>query len=198
MTKVRQPGDNLYGFVTSKISINDTTGVITYAEPVSIPYARTLGYDEGAKAATMWGDGKPAFVKRKRGDIEINLEVGALSMEQEAEYFGATKDGVTGFITENLDDVPAYHALGWVEELANGKTRVFWALWGVFQPVGEEYETYQGDVAFKARKMKYVGQPRPIDGKLRIKADENEIPAGKDLDTFFTSATLNDSLPTQA
>lgn len=195
MPNVVNPSTGLRGFVMSQITVDPVTSVPTYGEVESIPYARTLGYDEGVKSGSLWGDGKPAFIKRKRGDQEIELEVAGLSMEQESSMFGATKDGVTGIVTESVDDTPPWYALGWVEELPDDTIRVHWALWGEFEPAGEEYETYQGEVSFKTRKVKYKGMPRPIDGKLRIKADENELPAGAVLDTFFAAATLNATVP---
>jgi phi13 family phage major tail protein len=179
----------------SKVTVDGITGVPTYGTVESIPFARQLGYEEGVKSGSLWGDGKPAFIKRKRGDQEVELEVAGLSMTQESAMFGATTDPLTGIVTEAVDDTPPWYALGWIEELPDDSIRAHWALWGEFEPAGEEYETYQGEVSFKTRKVKYKGMPRPIDGKLRIKADENEIPGGATLDEFFTAATLNASLP---
>lgn len=197
MAQVVQPGTSLRDFVMSKITVDPVTGRPAYGEPERIPYARTLGYDEGVKTATQWGDGKPVFIKRKRGDVEINLEVAGLSMEQEASMFGAAKDPVTGVVTENVNDTPPWYALGWIEELADDHIRGYWCLLGEFEPAGEEYETYQGEISFKARKVKFKGIPRPIDGALRLKADENELPSGASLENFFTAATLNGSLPAE-
>lgn len=197
MPNVVNPSTGLRGFVMSQISVDPTTSVPTYGEVESIPFARQLGYDEGVKSGSLWGDGKAAFIKRKRGDQEVELEVAGLSMEQEASMFGATKDEVTGIVTESVDDTPPWYALGWIEELPDDTIRAHFALWGEFEPAGEEYETYQGEVTFKTRKVKFKGMPRPIDGKLRIKADENELPAGATLDTFFSAATLNATVPAQ-
>jgi|GEM_PF-1682881 len=194
MPNVVNPGTGLRGFVMSKITVDPVTNVPTYDPVESIPYARALNYDEGVKSGSLWGDGKPAFIKRKRGDQEIELEVAGLSMAQEAAMFGATTDATTGYVTESVDDTPPWFALGWIEELPDDTIRCYWALWGEFEPSGEEYETYQGEIAFKTRKVKFKGMPRPIDGKLRLKADENELNGGT-LDTFFSDATLNATLP---
>lgn len=189
------PGYDLRNFVYSKITIAEETGFITYGTPISLPWARKLSRSAELLQAEKWGDGQRVVIFKKRGKTELDMEVAGLDYALEADLLGSTQDATSKYITENEDDTQPFVALGYAEYLADGRKKVYWELWGSFEPAGEEYETFQGDIALRSRQMKYTGIARPCDRNYRLLMDEDALPDGDTLDDFFTSATLMSTVP---
>ncbi len=191
------PGYNLKNCVAFPITVDAEDGYISYGAPIEIPYARKLSRGGEMKKGEFWGDGKLLVRKKKRGPATLDMEFAGLDMDTEAAIFGETKDATSGIVTEGEDDQAPLYAFGYVDELADETEKVFIELWGSFEPTSEEYETYQGEIAMRARTVRFDGQPRPCDKKNRIKASESHLPDGVDLDEFFTAATLMATLPAE-
>lgn len=192
---MEQPGFDFKDIVYSKITIAAETGYISYGTPVSLPGARKLSRSSEPKAAEMWGDGVMMVKKTKRGPTVLDLELVGLTLAHEADMFGETQNSTTKYVEEHEDDEAPLCAIGYKEILADGREKCYWEYWGRFEPTSEEYETFQGEVALRARTARWSGMARPCDKKFRLKADEDDLATGADLDEFFTATTLMAHVP---
>lgn len=191
------PGYGLKNFVVSILTIDSATGYYSYGTPKELPGARKLGRQPEVKKGKFWGDDEPMINTRKRGDTPIDLEVLGWDIATEALLLGENQDATTKYVEEGQDDTAPYCALGYTETLADGRVKVYWEYFGSFEATSDEYETFQGEETFRARKLRYTGEARPCDKKHRLKMDEDALPDGANLDSFFTAATLMDTVPAE-
>jgi phi13 family phage major tail protein len=165
--------------------VNEDTN--TYGSVVSIAPAITAKIKPKVNTAILYGDNMAVDTATALGEIEVELEITALSQEIVADLLGHSINSTTGVITYDKDDIAPYIALGFKSKKANGKFRSVWLLKGKFEEVEEEYATTEDKPKFQTPKIKATFVIR-ADGLWKYTADEDagSSPVSTFLDTVYS------------
>ena len=164
--------------------ITETGGVITYAAPRKIAEAITANITPNVESAVLYGDDRAVETEETLADIDVEINVTDLSVEDYAFLLGATVDA-NGGVTDSINNVAPYVALGFEIPLTRGGKRMYWYYKGKFQIPSSEHTTKQGSTEFQTPTIaaKFLAR---ADGKWRYRLDANETNAAV-VSAWFTA-----------
>lgn len=150
--------------------IKDGPDGVEYDTPKKITKLAKATINPQTNSATYYADNGPVENYSALGEIQVELEVGDIPIEVQAELLGATiKNGV---IYNSAEDQPPYVAIGFEGLKSNGKRIFYWLYKGRFSVPQEDLQTLQGTPEYQPEKLVGVFVKREYDGKWRAKADE--------------------------
>lgn len=150
----------------------DTQASVTYKAPVVLERAVTAKVSVKSDSQTLYSDDSAEAVLNTFQNIDVEIEVNALSLESRALLQGAKVSN--GCIVEGLDNKAPELALGFKSKKADGTYRYVWLLKGVFEISDLEFETIADKVSPKTATLKATFIAREHDSNYRIIADEEK------------------------
>lgn len=171
----------------------ETGEVVTYEAPRKIAEAITANVTPNVESAVLYGDDRAVESDETLGDIDVEINVTDLSAEDYAFLMGATVDS-NGGVTDSIDNVAPYVALGFEVPLTRGRKRMYWYYKGKFSIPSSEHTTKQGSTEYQTPTIAAKFLPR-VDGKWRYRLDSNETNSSV-IDTWFESVQEAPTVPT--
>lgn len=163
--------------------LDETGSVVTYEAPRKIAHAITANITPNFESAVLYGDDRAVETEDTMADIDVEIGITDLSPEDYAFIMGATVDA-NGGITDSIDNVAPYLALGFEVPLSRGRKRMYWYYKGKFSIPSSEHTTKQGSTEFQTPTVsgKFLAR---ADGKWRYRLDSNETNKAI-IDAWFT------------
>lgn len=165
---------------------------VTYAAPRKIAHAVTANVTPNTESVPLYGDDRTVEMAEALGDIDIEIGITDLSVEDYAFLLGKTVDS-NGGITDSVDDIAPYVALGFEIPLSNGGKRLYWYYKGKFSIPSSEHTTKQGTTAYQTPTIagKFFARE---DGKWRYRLDSNETNSAI-VASWFTAVQEEPTIP---
>ena len=146
--------------------------VITYGTPKKIAHAITANITPNVEQAVLYGDDRAVESEEALADIDVEITVTDLTIEDYAFLLGAEVD-VNNGVTDSIDNIAPYVALGFEVPLSKGGKRMYWYYKGKFSIPSSEHNTKQGSIEYQTPTVTAKFMPRE-DGKWRYRVDANE------------------------
>lgn len=156
--------------------LTETGEVVTYETPRKIGHAITANVTPNVETAVLHADDRAIESEETLADIDIELNVSDLSVEDYSFLLGANIDE-NGGVTDSINNVAPYVALGFEVSLTKGGKRMYWYYKGKFGIPSSEHTTKQGTTAYQTPSISAKFLPR-ADGKWRYRLDETETNKG--------------------
>lgn len=150
----------------------ETGGVVTYGAPRKIAHAITANITPNVESSSLSGDDRVVETEDNLTDITVEVSVTDLNAADYAYLLGATVDA-NGGVTDSINNVAPYVALGFEVSLSKGGKRMYWYYKGKFSIPSSEHTTKQGAVEYQTPTISATFIPRE-DGKWRYRVDSNE------------------------
>lgn len=160
------------GLKNIHVALLDETGsTVTYDAPRKIAEAITANVTPNVESAVLYGDDRAVETEETLADIDVEINITDLSPEDYAFLLGATVDA-NGGVTDSINNVAPYVALGFEIPLTKGGKRMYWYYKGKFQIPSSEHSTKQGSTEFQTPTLSAKFLARE-DGKWRYRLDAN-------------------------
>jgi phi13 family phage major tail protein len=140
----------------------------TYDTPKPLGPAMALGIQPSINRANLRADDGVLFTDAAKGPIAITLNTAYLEPEVEAEILGKTIHA-NGLMSDNVNDVQPYIAIGGEAESARGGSEFFWLYRVKLAPAEESRETKQETPSYQTANLTGEAIPRIHDGEEKIK-----------------------------
>lgn len=157
-----------YALLTS----DDSTAAV-YGTPKNIPGAILAKVSPKVTSDVLYADDGAAETASALGEIDVEIQVKALPLTDQAALLGHTLD-TDGVLYQKSTDTAPYVAFGFKSLKSNGKYRYIWLYKGKFQPVEEEYKTKEDKVTFQTPTLKGTFVKREYDEMWKATGDEDE------------------------
>lgn len=167
--------------------LSDTETGTEYAAPIRVGKAITANVQPQYNTADLRADDGVAETAESRGVTNVVLNTDDLTPEVQAKILGKTINS-DGVLIDSEDDRPAYGALMFRAEKANGAYRYTVLYKGKFTPPELNYETKQETPAFQTPTINGRFLRRQSDNKIGAQVDEDgENVTTAIIDNWFTS-----------
>lgn len=164
--------------------LTEENGVISYDTPRKIAHAITANITPNSEQVTLYGDDMAVESDEALADIDVEIGVTDLSAADYAYLLGGKVDSQGG-VTDTVNNVSPYVALGFEVTMSGGGKRMYWYYKGKFQIPTSEHTTKQGSIEYQTPTVAAKFIPR-TDGKWRYRLDS--IPANKaTVDAWYTA-----------
>lgn len=169
--------------------ITENAGVETWGTPKTLAPAISGKITPSVNAATAFADDQAAALASALAGVELELVIGLLSSTALVDLLGATKDGTTGVVKFNKNDVAPYVALLFESALDGGVTYYYAFLKGQFVLPEDEHNTKEDSVTFNGQTIKGTFIPCLKNGnwKTQIRSDATETGAASTISSWYTT-----------
>ncbi len=148
-------------------------GVASYEAPVRIAGAIAANVNPNSASETLFADDGPHETASTIGGISLELNVAALSLEDQAALLGHKIEG--GILRRRSGDIPPWVAVGFRSLKSNGKYRYTWLNKGKFAASEQANETKGDAINFQTPTITGAFVKRDSDDEWERHADEDSI-----------------------
>lgn len=130
-------------------------------------------------------------------ELTVTVEVKELPLSLQAKLLG-NRVGTKAEVVEVAGATPPYFAMGFKSEKRNKEDRYVWLLKGRANPLDETFHTKEKTSTRQNDTVSFTFIKRAKDEAFKYILDTEDIPAGKDPESFFASVysgTLADVTP---
>ena len=130
-------------------------------------------------------------------ELTVTVEVKELPLSLQAKLLG-NRVGTKGEVVEVAGATPPYFAMGFKSEKRNKEDRYVWLLKGRANPLDETFHTKEKTSTRQNDTVSFTFIKRANDEAFKYILDTEDIPDGKDPESFFASVysgTLADVTP---
>ncbi|WP_053957165.1 major tail protein [Inediibacterium massiliense] len=168
------------------INTQDDTNALTYEKPVKFARAIKASVKAKSNSETWYSDDAVEDVINEFDSVDVEIEVNALTLKQQAMLLGHKLDGKGGMI-QNKNDIAPYVSLMFMSKKSNNKYRYVLLYKGKFELIGEEYNTQTNKIESVTPKLKATFVATEHNGDYIYKLDEDEEGFDKTIaESFFT------------
>lgn len=146
---------------------DETTGP-TYGTSIALPGSVEITETFNADVAAFFADDGVYVQTAQAGQIQVPLTNANFDAEIAADLLGADYDASNGMVNEAQNDIPLEIAIGWRNQLPNGKYEYVWYMKGIFSK-SEKAKTTKGEsIEYSTVPLQFNAQPVKIDATSSI------------------------------
>jgi phi13 family phage major tail protein len=151
----------------------DTPTAATYAAPVILARAIEAKITPSVNSTTLYADDGAAAVTSALGEVELELNIDALSTANQALLLGHTINADKVLVKKSTDIAP-YVAVGFSSANDDGTQKYVWLLKGRFELPEQNFKTKGSEVEFQTPTIKAKFVKRDFDSAWQFQVDSGD------------------------
>lgn len=152
---------------------SDTSSAVAYAVPVNLARAIEAKITPSVNSTTLYADDGAAAVTSALGEVEVELNIDALSTANQALLLGHTINA-DKVLVKKASDVAPYVALGFSSANDDGTEKYVWLLKGRFELPEQTFKTKGSEVEYQTPTIKAKFVKRDFDQAWQVQVDSGD------------------------
>ncbi|MGM7682657.1 major tail protein [Cytobacillus sp. Hm23] len=140
---------------------------VTYETPQRLAKAIEAKIKPNVNSSTLYADDGPAATDSSLGEIEVEINIDALSTQVQSFLLGHKVNG-EGVLIKSADDVSPYVALGFSSPTSDGGNKFVWLYKGKFQLPESNYKTKGDSIEYQTPTISAKFIKRAFDNQWKV------------------------------